>query len=479
MRGLQGVLSQAYCCEHIRVCGNVRIPMNEDNSALVLSLHVGAFPNFAGDMFALIKVLLSDNNTDLILIQAKFLPKLLEHINRSINEKSYQCIQFAEDGPDHAQPKVQKQDFDKVDGSRQIKSWQWHVFDDHVEVTFTLADDSRKSYILQAHVCFVLREYLQAMIDNDHVLGLERFVKLSLEEMEADLTNSKGYQLSCRLEHFDLSIDLFQKNYNELTAHLDECCGRITNPNLVTHIRRYSKDLYMYETLRLLHNFLASCFSLVDHSRKLYKELYQKESRFPEYKEEVKKVFASDPLSQFVKDLRIFLLHYRLPSISFTTRLPELEGAIFLHKDDLEEFPNWSACAKEFLTGNDDKIDLRRVIEDYHEKVELFQRWFRRKQQELHRNELDETARKRMFLQACHAKSVVERLRNDVAEYRRNPIPHKLLELFIPVLSAKDYHDLKRLEAHPNQWLEKAVDRATDNYPLPEGLERELRELLD
>ena len=58
-------------------------------------------------------------------------------------------------------------------------------------------------------------------------------------------------------------------------------------------------------------------FTLVDHARAIYHELYEEDGLFPDYQAEVTRRFGSAPLIQFVHDLRNVTLHARLPAVSY------------------------------------------------------------------------------------------------------------------------------------------------------------------
>ena len=87
---------------------------------------------------------------------------------------------------------------------------------------------------------------------------------------------------------------------------------------------------FLIDMLRPVHNFVASAATLIDHARILYNELYKPGNLMPSYPAKIAADFANDGISQFVKDLRNYCLHRRLPvmSGSVSMNLRQGEGEI-------------------------------------------------------------------------------------------------------------------------------------------------------
>src|SRR5688572_11318914 len=90
-----------------------------------------------------------------------------------------------------------------------------------------------------------------------------------------------------RIRHFRISVELLQRNYQELNQLLVGI-GAPPNPfSFLGTVNRWKRGLVLREVVFRLHNYVASALSLVDHSRILYRELYEKDCTFPEYTEAV------------------------------------------------------------------------------------------------------------------------------------------------------------------------------------------------
>lgn len=147
---------------------------------------------------------------------------------------------------------------------------------------------------------------------------------------------------------------------------------------------------YLVDLTRAMHNFVASALTLVDTTRVMHREIYEPQGLIPEHQEEISKRFINDGLSHFVKDLRQFCQHYRLPLVSarLGLKLDQQEGNINLsvpiNRKQLEVFGSWSAPSKSFIAKHETEIDLEAVFKAYRDKVVEFNSWMESKQRDVH-----------------------------------------------------------------------------------------------
>jgi hypothetical protein len=146
-------------------------------------------------------------------------------------------------------------------------------------------------------------------------------------------------------------------------------------------------EMFQLHIVRLLHNYLASAKTLVDHTRILVEELYKGTAFWAEYEAKKKESFVDSTLAQFMQNLRNYTLHRALPFTSTTMNLatgPEFDSFINLNLSQLRLWEGWSKKAKEYLNGSEEKIRLDEVTNGYTAIVEEFYNWFKKRQQELH-----------------------------------------------------------------------------------------------
>jgi len=159
------------------------------------------------------------------------------------------------------------------------------------------------------------------------------------------------------------------------------------NQGAPTTARRYYLEMY-----RLLHNYVASTMTLVDHSRRVV----NKESD-PEFRHEYdlrKDAIAVQPVTVFVQDLRNYLLHYRLPP--FTSQLAfgrggsDVNSTIRLPRDKLIAWNRWNAEAKQFLRHQDSDFPLNEPVEAYRLLVDDLYEWLFAQFERLHGSEVEQ-----------------------------------------------------------------------------------------
>jgi hypothetical protein len=126
-------------------------------------------------------------------------------------------------------------------------------------------------------------------------------------------------QLLKRLKVFELTLRVFRGNYADWQRIIDQY--RPASPlAAINMMRKPAKWLepFLVELTRALHNLAASAFTLVDHTRNLHKELYEKAGSIPDYQTRVNADFAHDGLARFVGGLRNYCVHYTLLSSAST-----------------------------------------------------------------------------------------------------------------------------------------------------------------
>lgn len=164
------------------------------------------------------------------------------------------------------------------------------------------------------------------------------------------------------------SLSILKKNYSEIESH----CNFQS-----THLR---KDANI-ETKRLVHNYLASAMSLVDHTR-IYIKYFHGENELKSYKDNVQTVFAQSPLSSFIKDFRQYIQHFRLPEMTFQQKAYSIKSNITLRISTAEllKFSGWKTESKKFLRTKHPSFDLFEVLNTYQEKVATFYIWLFKEQ---------------------------------------------------------------------------------------------------
>lgn len=179
---------------------------------------------------------------------------------------------------------------------------------------------------------------------------------------------------------------------------------------LIGLINRYEHDLEIWaiknrpmlealqkEFLRLLHNYLSSIFSLIEHTYAFRNDLNNPElDSF--YDDKLKELKINDSI-MFLKDLRIFTQHYKLPFVTAKLSFTAINGKngegvseqkLTLNKDILLKWGNLNPISKAFLDKQDKEIDIKKVIEEHREKIKEFYDSFYNKASKLYDKEIIE-----------------------------------------------------------------------------------------
>lgn len=258
------------------------------------------------------------------------------------------------------------------------------------------------------------------------------------------------------LKHFDYSLALFESNYKELMSVFDYMCDERVGIELFAIVNRWK----LYECQRhlgfKLHNYVCAAKSLVDHSRVLYRRVYEKHLiDFSDYEAEVKARFDENSLSKFVDFLRTYSQHEKLPtiasSLSFDTH--SNDGFIFtvtLDSAELLRSSSIKSLPKEFIRGQGDSIDIIAILTSYHQQICDFYNWVKTRQNDIHSEDVG-------FLNAQYfeeRRKALERFITTAPQaVHRGSIKEQLYE----VLTDDEYKHLDQYSSNENKWLEQAL----------------------
>lgn len=300
----------------------------------------------------------------------------------------------------------------------------------------------------------------------------------------------RGKEASIRVNQFRSSRILFQRNFEELVTFLDYLCAPQVAFSYSPVEQKWLWYAGMQEVVRLLHNFVAAALSLVDHTRVLYRQLYEPSGHLSEYESKVATEFAQDSLTQFVIKLRQMAQHYRLPSLENHTEVCGIKNGIAgevriqlrLTTEDLRQFDSWNAPATKFLETAGAHIDLRTVVAAYHDHVVAFYEWFEQRQRDIHGIGPDLLRHLSMHGLAVGPRKEIEQLASGVSTLAAKPRESltfaDLEEAFAPVLSVLDVRRLLLCRHDGKVWIATALIAAKTHFPIPADLEAQIRSLI-
>ena len=211
-------------------------------------------------------------------------------------------------------------------------------------------------------------------------------------ELGEEIQQLSGYKLFYQdLKGLDISVYIFNRNYTDLTNIIAFITKDPRGAMLHSDQNRDKLEAFGYDVICRIHNYVAAAKSLVDHTHNLYRKLYEGNNLFPDYQARIDADFKHDPLSKFVQDLRRYCQHYKSPLIMFTTTFDRdwhPIRTISIPLTNLQAFKDWSVPAKKYLSTIQEKVDVLEVATAYRDKVMAFHSWFRKRQLEIHADEL-------------------------------------------------------------------------------------------
>lgn len=287
------------------------------------------------------------------------------------------------------------------------------------------------------------------------------------------------FKLREQLLGFKTSIYILQVNFKELETLIEFLVNpsNANAPSVITNPERLPSA--RAEVTRRLHNFVAAAQSLVDHTRVLYRKLYEGSNRFPDYQSHVEKQFVHDPLAQFVQRLRQYCQHYKSPAIgvnqSFTRAENELidQRAVYLQPSQLLEFDGWNVAARKYIDSlGGENVDVLAVARAYRDKVTDFYAWFEGRQSEIHAEELNRLDEK-------EARFHLREIEVSINMCLNNPgnMPYGEDGVFFPLFSGSNLNELAGMGGDRDARASRAVELLETRFQVPERLKDKIRKL--
>jgi hypothetical protein len=212
------------------------------------------------------------------------------------------------------------------------------------------------------------------------------------KELRELIEHSLGKRISDEIHQLQMSVRLLKKNKEELINWI----RMMQREDVVAQIWDFDHRERFYsameELLRLLHNFLAAAFSLVDHMR-VHRKLYVNTDFENEIQKQLSSRFAADSDHMIANGLRNIALHIKILPASGNMIWSKQQGekvSYVLDIPKLLEWDGWNKAEKVALGKMGKSIDILEFVERYYGKVEAFYVWLWKRQAELHQAEVDE-----------------------------------------------------------------------------------------
>ncbi|CAF1916711.1 hypothetical protein [Bacillus subtilis] len=216
-----------------------------------------------------------------------------------------------------------------------------------------------------------------------------------LAAIKDKMKDTEGLRVYKKMQALRASKYVFEKNHDELFRAINLAMTDYEMVKKSLNIKKGEKGFnsFLYEIGRLLHNYLSSAKTLIDHTRKLYQDEYKKLTFAVEYEKKINEAFTESPLARFIQDLRNYSLHREIPisGVAYSV-LSDDKGLkeVYLEKKSLLEWDGWTKKSKEYLKKCKNNIDIKQLIIEYTKLIKEFQEWFLKKHKDIHRKDLDE-----------------------------------------------------------------------------------------
>ena len=199
----------------------------------------------------------------------------------------------------------------------------------------------------------------------------------SISDLRAQIRQTEGWQLRRALSNLGRTYRLFLGNHRELRDYLEAHQTAAAIVEFWRDDRREEFEQFLDEVDRLLHNFVASVATFVDHTWRMWRNYPPNSAEVEaEYRRRIEETFASSPLAAFVKGLRNFTLHQGLALAlgELTWEGERTEMRVYLDRAHLLD-GEWSSPARAYLVAAPEKVDVAEFVDEYARMVVAFMDW--------------------------------------------------------------------------------------------------------
>ena len=200
---------------------------------------------------------------------------------------------------------------------------------------------------------------------------------------------SKEMEVYRNLNALQSSFQVFNMNFCELMKWLEPLKDSRESLCIYNHNEMENIDSLIAETKRLLHNFLASAKSLVDHTRVIVNRLYADHEFRNEYQSKLDQDLAKNPVQKFVQNLRNYTQHYTLPILALQITFSEdLNFNIKMDVEILKQWDGWGT-SRAYLEAIGNNFCIVTLANEYFVLIQGFYSWLIQRQQELHQADFE------------------------------------------------------------------------------------------
>ena len=195
------------------------------------------------------------------------------------------------------------------------------------------------------------------------------------------LRELEGWQVRKSLLELRRTLGIFEGNARELQILLGEYREAAGTPAKFDLSKPEAFDMFLHETDRLLHNFLAAAESLREHAERVTAQHLpnlEGDAGTAEYLARHEAVFGSS-IGSFVRELRNHVLHERIPTtagfLMWSADQTKRKSGITLSRSDLREERRWRyEGAKAYLEEAGDGVHVHELAA-YRDLAASFCEW--------------------------------------------------------------------------------------------------------
>lgn len=203
---------------------------------------------------------------------------------------------------------------------------------------------------------------------------IESAIFKNFSDAIAAIEETQGGHLWRSLQDLEDTLWIFNDSTKSL---LDEIClfgDRSKNLNFWHQTNANEVERVTRSVKKKLFHCTSALMALVDHARN-----FQRKTPIAGYANQLKEIFSSPGLHDFLQCLRNYNTHWRAAQANWViqteTKSKAFQARFNVTKGELLKWDGWSSGARQYIDRGSENIDVYELFAEYREHVHSFYAW--------------------------------------------------------------------------------------------------------
>ncbi len=268
---------------------------------------------------------------------------------------------------------------------------------------------------------------------------------------EQQIQKLPGYEINNEIKNLNLSLEIFLDTVSELFGHIQKFRSESQKATFWQRPSQQQEEKILRSIRRTTFASAASAMALVDHSRKINKELL-----IDGYQEKIENEFRNNPEHRFVQHLRDYVCHYKAVKPGWQikwTMESERSCNFIISQSEIKKWDGWGPLSKTYIKQNPEGIVVENLFKSYQKHVKDFHSWFQKQIEYKSESVLKEYKKYKRMIELFNIKPwlkvcLCEKLKKKID-------PYKHLEKY---LTKTEINMIQKIPKHSKKQVDRIIE---------------------